>query len=80
MPAPSLITKPSRSLSNGREALVGSSFRVVSARMALNPPTQSGVMTPSVPPAIITSASPRAIASKDSPMAWVPVAQAVQEA
>ena len=48
--------------------------------MAQKPPTHSGVTTPSQPPAIITSASFRLMISKASPMAWVPVAQAVQEA
>src|SRR5712691_8174317 len=57
MPAPSPMTKPSRSLSQGRLAWAGSSLRVESARIAANPPTPIGVMAASVPPAIITSAS-----------------------
>ena len=58
MPAPSPITKPSRSRSKGREARTGSSLRVDSARMAAKPPTPSGVMAASLPPAIMASASP----------------------
>ena len=49
MPAPSLMTKPSRSLSKGRLAFSGSSFRVESAFMDVNPATARGVMTASVP-------------------------------
>ena len=58
-PAPSPMTKPSRSLSKGREAAAGSSLRVESARMALKPPTPRAVIAASLPPAIMTSASPR---------------------
>src|SRR6185503_8893383 len=58
MPAPSPQTKPSRSLSNGRLARWGSSFRVDNARMAAKPPMPIGVIDASDPPAIITSASP----------------------
>ncbi len=56
-PAPSPITKPLLSLSNGMEALLGS-VDVVSAVKALNPDIPVGVMVDSVPPASITSASP----------------------
>ena len=48
--------------------------------MAQNPPTARGVMTASVPPQIMASASPRLMISKESPMLWLPVAQAVQAA
>ena len=77
MPAPSPMTKPSRSRSNGREARCGSSLRVESARMAQKPPTPSGVMAASLPPAIMTSASPRWMKRKESPTAWALVVQAV---
>ena len=80
MPAPSPITKPSRSLSNGREAFVGSSLRVESARIAAKPPTPSGVIAASLPPAIIASASPRWMMRNESPTAWALVVQAVQVA
>ena len=53
------MTKPSRSLSNGRLACSGASLRVERARMAAKPPTPIGVMAASDPPAIIASASPR---------------------
>ena len=56
MPAPSPTTNPSRSRSNGRDAVGGSSFRVESARSAANPPMPSGVMVASAPPAIMASA------------------------
>ena len=77
MPAPSPITKPSRSRSQGRLAFSGSSLRVESARMAANPPTPMGVMAASVPPAIITSASLCWMMRKESPMEWALVVQAV---
>ena len=71
------MMNPSRSASKGRLARCGSSFRVESAFMALNPPTPVTQMHDSVPPAIMASASPRWIHLKASPMEWVPVAQAV---
>src|SRR5947208_13545307 len=74
------MMKPSRSLSNGRQALSGSSFRVDNARMAANPPTPIGVMAASEPPAIIASASPRRMISKASPTACADAEQAVQVA
>ena len=45
--------------------------------MTAKPPTASGVMTDSVPPAIAASASPYWIIRYASPMAWAPVVQAV---
>ena len=77
MPAPSAITKPSRSLSKGRLAFSGSSFLVESALSAQKPPTPSAVIQLSVPPEIITSASPLWIILNASPRACVPAAQAV---
>jgi len=62
-PDPSPITKPSRSLSNGRLARSGASLRVERARMAAKPPTPIGVIAASEPPAIIASASPRRMIS-----------------
>ena len=44
--------------------------------MALNPPTPSGVMVASAPPAMMASARPSRMCSMASPMAWEPVAQA----
>jgi hypothetical protein len=55
------MTKPSRSLSQGRLAPSGSALRVDSARAAAKPPIASGQMVDSAPPAIITSASPYSI-------------------
>src|SRR5712692_7651271 len=77
MPAPSPITNPSRSKSNGRDAWTGSSFLVESARKAANPATLIGVMADSAPPQIIASASPRWIILKLSPIACAPAEQAV---
>ena len=56
---------------------MGSSLRVESAFMAAKPPTPSGVMAASAPPAIIASASPRWMMRKASPMEWAEVVQAV---
>ena len=61
MPAPSPATKPSRSLSKGRLAFSGASFRSDMARAAQKPPMPSGVMVASQPPATITSAMPRSM-------------------
>src|SRR3954453_19442544 len=80
MPAPSPMTNPSRSFSNGRLARSGSSLRVDRARIAANPPTASGVIAASDPPAIITSASSRLMISKASPIACADAEQAVQVA
>src|SRR6476660_5451195 len=80
MPAPSPITKPSRSLSHGRLARCGSSLRVESARMAAKPPTPIGVIAASEPPAIMTSASLRLMISNASPMACADAEHAVQVA
>src|SRR6266511_3260886 len=76
-PPPSPQTKPSRSASKGREALVGSSLRVDMAFIWQKPAMVSGRMMASAPPAIITSASSRWMIFMASPMAWLPVAQAV---
>ena len=51
---------------------------VESARAAQNPATPISMMPCSVPPATMTSASPKAIIRALSPMAWVPVVQAVE--
>src|SRR5882762_3230150 len=77
IPAPSPITKPSRSLSHGRLARVGSSLRVERARIAAKPPTPIGVMAASEPPAIITSASLCWMIRKESPTECALVVQAV---
>ena len=74
------MMKPSRSRSKGRQARVGSSLRVESARIAANPPTPKGVIAASDPPATITSASPRRMVSNASPTACADAEQAVQVA
>ena len=61
--APSPMTNPSRSASNGRQAWLGSSFRPSdSARMMSNAPNASGLSGTSTPPAIAASISPARIA------------------
>src|SRR5947199_10515898 len=77
IPAPSLITKPSRSRSNGREARSGSSLRLLSALIAENPARPISTMDASEPPATKMSASPNLIIRQASPMALFDVAQAV---
>src|SRR6476620_7196615 len=72
------MTKPSRSLSNGRLAFCGASLRVDSARIAPNPPTPIGVIAASERPAIITSAARRLIISDAPPIACAEAEQAVQ--
>ena len=67
-PALSPSTKPSRSLSHGRDAVCGSSLRVDSARAAAKPPTPSGEIVASEPPATMTSASPYSINRAAMPM------------
>ena len=79
-PAPSPSTKPSRSLSKGREALVGSPLRVERACIAPKPDIPSGLEPFSLPPASITSTSPYAIKRAAIPIAWVAVVQAVEVA
>src|SRR5215213_3232029 len=76
-PAPSPNTNPSRSLSQGRDAVAGSSLREDRARAAAKPPTPRGDTVDSAPPAIITSASPYSIIRPASPMQCKPVVQAV---
>ena len=58
IPDPSPITKPSLSLSKGRDAFAGSSFLNDNALMEQKPATAIDVIDASVPPVIITSASP----------------------
>src|SRR5512135_3339874 len=74
---PSPMTKPSRSLSKGRDDRGGSSLRVDSAFIAQKPPSPIGVIVASVPPAITASQTPRRIARAPSPIAWLEAAQAV---
>ena len=52
------MTNPSRFLSQGLEALVGSWLRLERARQAMKPPIPEGMMAASAPPANIRSASP----------------------
>jgi len=81
MPAPSPMTKPSRALSQGREARCGSSLKPVeSARAAAKPAMPMRHTAASVPPATITSASSHMMMRAASPMACAPVEQAVTTA
>lgn len=63
VPAPSPMTKPSLSLSQGLDAFVGSSLRLERARQAINPPTPEGMTAASAPPASMRSASPLCMCS-----------------
>src|SRR3954469_4759488 len=76
-PAPSPSTKPSRPLSQGRDAFSGSSLRVDMARIEAKPASGSGLMTASVPPPMTTSARPERMMSRPSDSASAPVAQAL---
>ena len=76
IPAPSPITKPFLSWSNGIDAFFTSSV-VFNAVKEVKPATPIGVILASVPPATITSASPCWMERNASPMEWVPVAHAV---
>ncbi len=76
IPPPSPITNPSRSVSNGRLAVVA----IVTRRHCLivqNPAIPVGVIDASDPPVAITFASPRWIAWNASPIAFVAEAHAV---
>jgi len=77
MPAPSPRTKPSRPLSKGRDAAVGSSDRLDNARIAANPAMGRGWIAASAPPATTTSASPARSISSPIAMASAPEAQAL---
>ena len=79
-PAPSAITKPSRSLLNGRAADDGGSFRVDNADSRLNRIRLSGFTEASVPTTRAASHSPRRIASTPSWIAVPPEAHAVDVA
>src|SRR5574337_975835 len=79
-PAPSDNTKPSRSLSHGRLALVGSSLRVDMALAEQKPAIAVPVVANSAPPAIIASASPYWIMRAARPMLCAPVVHAVTQA
>ena len=74
---PSLKTNPSLSLSQGRLAISGSSFRDDSAFIAAKPAIVVGEVDFSAPPANIASTSPAAIIRAAKPILWVPVVQAV---
>jgi hypothetical protein len=76
--APSASTNPAWPLSNGREASVGLSLKLVlSARLAAKPPIEIGSTEPSAPPHTTTSASPVRISRMPSPIACALAAQAV---
>ena len=75
------MTKPSRSLSQGRDASAGRSlYPVDSARAAAKPATPIRQTAASAPPATTTSASSSMIIRAASPMAWAPEEQAVTTA
>ncbi len=76
-PAPSPSTKPSRFLSNGREARCGSSLRVDIARICAKPAMLSGWMHASVPPTTTMSARSSAIRSNPAAIASAPDAHAL---
>ena len=57
-PAPSPMTKPSRPLSQGREAASGALLCLDRALQAMKPPMPEGMMAASDPPASMMSASP----------------------
>ena len=80
IPAPSLSTNPSRSLSHGRLAFSGASLRVDSALAAQKPPSPTGDVDISAPPTSITSAWLLAIILLAKPILCVPVVQAVTTA
>ena len=70
--APSVMTKPSRRASNGREwPEVERAVMLVKAAMA------TGCMLASAPPPTATSHRPEATRRAAAPMAWDPAAQAV---
>jgi hypothetical protein len=76
--APSPMTNPARSLSNGLEDRWGLSLKTVARlRDLANPPIARGWIQDSAPPAIMTSASPKAMKRDASPSEWAPVVQAV---
>ena len=78
MPAPSPMTKPSRALSNGRDARVGWSLKPVDiVRAAAKAPRLTRSMQASAPPHTATSASPARIRRAASPMACALAAHAV---
>ena len=72
MPAPSPMTKPSRSTSKGREKSVEES-----AVMLRKPASAMSTMTASAPPATATGQRPVATRRAALPIAWVPAAHAV---
>ena len=70
VPEPSPRTKPSRSLSNGRLARLGSSLNDdVTACSTENPDRASGATAASAPPVTIMSTVPSLTHRYDSPMA-----------
>ena len=76
-PAPSPITNPSRPLSHGRDALVGSSLRLDMALTEQKPPMPLGKTAASLAPASMRSASPLRMWSTLFRMQKFPDAQAL---
>ncbi len=74
------MTKPSRPMSNGRQARSGSSLRVLIALSWANAPNASGVIVASAPPASMARAAPRRMTSAASPSACVEEEQALTTA
>ena len=69
-PAPSPMTKPHRSQSNGLDARFGAWLNFVAKLFALaKPAIARGWIQDSAPPANMTSASPKAMNLDASPMA-----------
>ena len=71
------MTKPSRLMSQGREARSGSSLRMERAFMLPKPERPQGRMEASEPPQMMASASPNLMMRQASPMLLLEVAQAV---
>src|SRR3954452_14565481 len=76
--APSPITNPSRSASNGREACSGSSLRPLRAVMRANAEIATGVIHDSLPPVITTSDVSSRMRRAASPIACALAAHAVE--
>lgn len=79
-PAPSPTTKPSRWVSKGRQALVGSSRRVEAALRLQALAISRRVQVDSAPPATTMSQAPERSIWWAVPMATVPEEQAVETA
>ncbi len=77
MPAPSLMTKPSRSFEIGLPAFCALLLFMLNAYNSLKPVISSGLIVVSAPPVMTMSADPLRIRSYPRPMAYAGEAQAV---